>query len=54
MPGAVDPRGSGKQAVAGLAARYHDETAPGGRSHRLVVVAHPLPNKPPNKAQEAA
>lgn len=30
------------EAVARLAARYHDETAPGGRPHRLVVVAHPL------------
>lgn len=31
------------QAVNRLAARYHDESAPGGRAHRLVVVAHPLP-----------
>jgi DNA-binding transcriptional ArsR family regulator len=31
------------QAVNALAARYHDASAPGGRSHRLVVVAHPLP-----------
>jgi DNA-binding transcriptional ArsR family regulator len=31
------------QAVNTLAARYHDPTTPGGRSHRLVVVAHPLP-----------
>jgi DNA-binding transcriptional ArsR family regulator len=30
------------EAIAQLAARYHDETAPGGRPHRLVVVAHPL------------
>jgi DNA-binding transcriptional ArsR family regulator len=29
--------------VTDLAARYHDETAPGGRRHRLVVLAHPLP-----------
>jgi DNA-binding transcriptional ArsR family regulator len=28
-------------AVAALAARYHDETAPRGRWHRLVVAAHP-------------
>jgi DNA-binding transcriptional ArsR family regulator len=28
--------------VADLAARYHDATAPGGRSHRLVVLAYPL------------
>lgn len=31
------------EAVAGLAARYHDEDAPGGRRHRLVVLAHPTP-----------
>lgn len=36
-------------AVASLAARYHDEAAPEGRSHRLVVVAHPLPQKPATK-----
>lgn len=30
------------QAITSLAARYHDESAPGGRPHRLVVVAHPL------------
>ena len=34
------------QAVAALAARYHDEQAPGGRPHRLVVMAHPLPIEP--------
>jgi DNA-binding transcriptional ArsR family regulator len=34
------------QTVAALAARYHDEQAPGGRPHRLVVVAHPLPIEP--------
>lgn len=32
-------------AVTALAARYHDESAPGGRPHRLVVVAHPLPTE---------
>ena len=37
------------QAVTALAARYHDESAPGGRPHRLVVVAHPLPHKTPIK-----
>jgi DNA-binding transcriptional ArsR family regulator len=31
------------EAVAALAARYHDQSSPGGRRHRLVVVAHPLP-----------
>ena len=30
-------------AVTALVSRYHDETAPGGRRHRLVVAAHPLP-----------
>jgi DNA-binding transcriptional ArsR family regulator len=34
------------QAVASLAARYHDEQAPGGRPHRLLVMAHPLPIDP--------
>src|SRR5262249_34836977 len=28
-------------AVAGLVARYHDESAPGGRQHRLMVGAYP-------------
>jgi len=32
-------------AVTMLAAKYHDESATGGRSHRLVVLAHPLPQK---------
>lgn len=32
------------EAVASLAARYHDDSAPGGRAHRLVVLAHPLPH----------
>lgn len=31
------------QAVATLAARYHDENAPGGRPHRLVVASYPAP-----------
>jgi DNA-binding transcriptional ArsR family regulator len=31
-------------AVASLVARYHDE---GGRPHRLVVAAHPLPRRDP-------
>lgn len=34
------------QAVTALAARYHDDHAPGGRPHRLVVLAHPLPTEP--------
>jgi DNA-binding transcriptional ArsR family regulator len=32
--------------ITDLIARYHDESAPGGRVHRLVVVAHPLPHEP--------
>ena len=30
-------------AVTALVSRYHD---PGGRPHRLVVAAHPLPQEP--------
>lgn len=37
------------QAITALVARYHDETAPGGRLHRLVVVAHPTPGEPAEK-----
>ena len=37
------------QAVTSLAARYHDESAPGGRPHRLVVMAHPLPTPQPQE-----
>ena len=33
------------QAVTSLVGRYHDESAPGGRAHRLVLVAHPLPQE---------
>lgn len=32
------------QAVAHLVAKYHDPAAAGGRPHRLVLVAHPLPH----------
>jgi len=32
-------------AVARLVSKYHDASAPGGRAHRLVIVAHPLPQK---------
>ena len=32
-------------AVMTLVSRYHDASAPGGRAHRLVLVAHPLPYK---------
>lgn len=39
------------RAVTSLAAKYHDESAPGGRAHRLVVVAHPLPHEPKAETQ---
>lgn len=31
------------RAATSLVARYHDESSAGGRWHRLVVAAHPLP-----------
>jgi len=34
------------EAITKLVSKYHDESTPGGRVHRLVVVAHPLPQKP--------
>jgi DNA-binding transcriptional ArsR family regulator len=33
------------EAVTNLISRYHDESAPGGRPHRFVVAAHPLPGR---------
>jgi DNA-binding transcriptional ArsR family regulator len=33
------------EAIAQLVSKYHDASAPGGRAHRLVVVAHPLPEQ---------
>jgi len=34
------------EAVRDLASRYHDEAAPRGRWHRLLVFAHPRPTSP--------
>ncbi len=34
------------EAIAKLVSKYHDPSAPGGRAHRLVIVAHPLPQNP--------
>ncbi len=34
------------ETVNALVARYHDASAPGGRAHRLVIVAHPVPQPP--------
>ncbi|MGF1427051.1 ArsR/SmtB family transcription factor [Kitasatospora sp. LaBMicrA B282] len=36
------------QAVAALVSRYHDESAPGGRDHRVVVGLHQIPAKRPD------
>jgi DNA-binding transcriptional ArsR family regulator len=40
--------------ITTLASRYHEDAVPGGRTHRLVVVAHPLPQEPgiKEKAEE--
>jgi DNA-binding transcriptional ArsR family regulator len=38
------------ECIAKLVSKYHDESAPGGRAHRLVVVAHPLPQKSNSKS----
>lgn len=32
-------------AITKLVAKYHDESAAGGRAHRLVLVAHPMPQR---------
>lgn len=37
------------EAITKLVAKYHDESAPGGRAHRLLVVAHPVPRPPDPK-----
>jgi DNA-binding transcriptional ArsR family regulator len=36
-------------AMMALVSRYHDARAPGGRAHRLVIVAHPLPHESKRK-----
>ena len=33
-------------AITRLVSKYHDESAPGGRAHRLMVVAHPYRKNP--------
>jgi len=35
--------------ITKLVSKYHDETAPGGRTHQLVLMAHPLPRTPRTK-----
>jgi hypothetical protein len=39
------------KAITQLAGRYHDDSSPGGREHRLVIVAHPLAQRPHTKEQ---
>ena len=39
-------------AVTALVGRYHDEAAPGGRPHRLVIALHPS-LKPPSSTNDA-
>jgi hypothetical protein len=36
-------------AVATLVSRYHDDSAPGGRRHRLMIGAYPTPGKTKGK-----
>lgn len=38
-------------AIAGLAAKYHDETSPGGRRFRLMAGAHPSSSAAPARDQ---
>lgn len=38
--------------VRQLVATYHDETAPGGRWHRLIILAHPTPLETPEHEEE--
>ena len=33
------------ESIAKLVSKYHDDTTPGSRAHRLILVAHPLPQK---------
>jgi DNA-binding transcriptional ArsR family regulator len=37
------------EAIATLVSKYHDASSPGGRAHRLMLVAYPLPQKPTPK-----
>ncbi|WP_034262910.1 ArsR/SmtB family transcription factor [Actinospica robiniae] len=41
-------------AVRELVARYHDEGAPGGRKHRIVVALHPSLNPAPSEPSPSA
>ncbi len=39
-------------AVNALVARYHDESAPTGRWHRLIIASHPAPTTTPRATHE--
>ena len=39
------------RAITQLVARYHDESAPGGRAHRMVIISHPLPGRTRTKEE---
>lgn len=39
------------EAITKLVSKYHDTDAPGGRAHRLVLVAHPLAGSEPTEKQ---
>lgn len=39
------------EAVTALVARYHDETSPRGRAHRVVLAAYPMPSREDAKCQ---
>jgi DNA-binding transcriptional ArsR family regulator len=40
-------------AVAGLVGKYHDEQAPGGRRHRVVLALHPSVDLPTGAAEDS-
>ncbi|MEU5791075.1 helix-turn-helix domain-containing protein [Micromonospora purpureochromogenes] len=40
-------------AVTGLVGRYHDEQAPGGRRHRVVLALHPSADLPTGAAEDS-
>ena len=37
------------ESITRLVSKYHDTSAPGGRSHRLLLIAHPTPLPPSTK-----
>ncbi len=39
------------RAMTSLVARYHDPSAPGGRPHRVMIMAHPVPHESSTKEQ---